>query len=155
MAKDNGTQKQGNQSCQEIHLRLLGKMYSQIEFIGESWRIAESIAKLKEKKHEPTLPIIAHRRIYFHPRDKANVINEFFIKISTLDNKPYLPPHDQCPGPPLCELNNIINTEQEVVEQLQSLINISSGPDVISPRVLRHISCSIKNPHTKLFNLYL
>lgn len=46
LAKDNGTQKQGNQSCQEIHLRLLGKMYSQIEFIGESWRIAESIAKL-------------------------------------------------------------------------------------------------------------
>lgn len=65
-------------------------------------------------------------------------------------------------GPPIFELNNNINTEQEVVGQLQILnINKSSKPDAISPRVLRHISCFIyikkKTPKTitKLFNISL
>lgn len=56
--------------------------------------------------------------------------------------------HLKALGPPIFELN--INTEQEVVGQLQILnINKSSKPDAISPRVLRHISCFIyikKNP---------
>lgn len=48
-------------------------------------RIAKSIAQIK-KKHKPTPPIKARGRIHFHPRDKSNVTNEFFGKISTLDN---------------------------------------------------------------------
>lgn len=70
--------------------------------------------------------------------------------------------HLKALAPPIFELNNNINTEQEVVGQLQILnINKSSKPDAISPRVLRHISCFILKKTqktktiTKLFNLSL
>lgn len=65
-------------------------------FHGKWWRIAKSIAKIS-KKQEPTPPMKAHGRIYFHPRDKANVFNEFFSKIYTLDNEPDLPPQGSGP----------------------------------------------------------
>lgn len=55
-------------------------------------------------------------------------ISSLIGQLPTLDNEPDLPPHG--PGSPLFELNNIIITEEEVVDQLQILnIHKSTGPD--------------------------
>lgn len=57
-------------------------------------------------------------------------ISSLIGQLPTLHNEPDLPPHG--PGPPLFELNNIIITEEEVVDQLHILnihVHKSTGPD--------------------------
>lgn len=90
----------------------------------------------------------------FHPIDKANAINKFFTDISCINDEPDLPP--QGPGPPLHHMETFRITENEVLDQLQ-IINICkpSGPDGVSPQVLKYTAQSIYKPLTKLFNISL
>lgn len=90
----------------------------------------------------------------FHYIDKANAINKFFTDISCINDEPDLPP--QGPGPPLHHMETFRITENEVLDQLQ-IINICkpSGPDGVSPQVLKYTAQSIYKPLTKLFNISL
>lgn len=74
----------------------------------------------------------------FHPMDKANALNKFFTNISTIDVSQNLV--HNVPDPPLQQMNTLFIKDTEVLDQLQT-INISkpSGPDSISPRILKHI----------------
>lgn len=75
------------------------------------------------------------------------------LSISSLNDVPKLPEHG--PGPPDLEFNDIIITEQDVIDQLK-ILNVTKppGPDGISSRILKATS-SIYKPLTKLFNLFL
>ena len=85
---------------------------------------------------------------------KCELFNEFFCKQSTLDDT-----HATLPDPPPAPddvLSNLIITETEVEDILKTLDTTkASGPDNISPRLLKEASCILKKPFCRLFNLSL
>lgn len=93
---------------------------------------------LKNNKHKPSPTLKVNGQTLFHPMDKANALNKFFTNISTIDVSQNLV--HNVPDPPLQQMNTLFIKDTEVLDQLQT-INISktSGPDSISPRILKHI----------------
>lgn len=95
--------------------------------------------------------------LFFHPVEKATVLNKYFAQVSSITNEPDVPLHG--PGPPSFNNEHLLElfiTEEEGGDQL-CIINSSKppGPDGISPRILNGIFTSIKIPLTKLFNTSL
>lgn len=120
---------------------------------GKWWRIVKSLSKQKNK-NKSTAPLKSSNHIFFHPMEKANVLNEHFASVSTINNEPGIPLH--APGPPNFLLDDFIITEQEVLDHLQVLnVTKPSGPDSMSPLVLRNIAKSIVKPLTKMYNYSL
>ncbi len=104
-------------------------------------------------KGSSSIPVLTHNnRTFESDEDKANVLNSFFASCFN-DSLPPLPllesnsPASQCNPDILC-------TEEEVVEMLQSLnIAKASGQDGISARMLKATAAEIAPSITKLFNL--
>ncbi|XP_061185471.1 uncharacterized protein LOC133193522 [Saccostrea echinata] len=123
---------------------------------GKWWRIVKSISKLN-KNYEPLPPLKSKGKLIFHPVEKATVLNKYFAQVSSINDEPDIPLHG--PGPPPQNndiLSEILITENEVYDQLSITDNTKPpGPDGISPRVLKEIATTIKNPLTKFFNLSL
>ena len=90
----------------------------------------------------------------FHPMDKANALNNFFTNISSIT----VPENHTLigPDPPLQTMDTFRILDSEVLDQLQ-IMNISkpSGPDSVSPRILKYIAPAIHKPLAKLFNISL
>lgn len=82
--------------------------------------------------------------------EKANLLNDHFASVSTINNEPVIQMHG--PGPPNYLLDDFIFTEQEVLDQLQ-LLNVTkpSGTD----SNIRNIAKSIVKPLTKIYNYSL
>ncbi|CAG2244413.1 unnamed protein product [Mytilus edulis] len=71
------------------------------------------------------------------PVNKAELLNSHFSNISKIDVEPELP--NNVPDPPF-KMEEIIITEEEVLDQLKNLnCNKPSGPDGVSPRILKEI----------------
>lgn len=87
---------------------------------GKWWRIAKSVTRLKKQNPSPPLIVCQDDRILVHHIDKANEFNSFFSSISSLNDVPKLPEHG--PEPPDLEFNDIIITEQDVIDQLKYLL---------------------------------
>lgn len=88
--------------------------------------------------------------LFFHPVEKATVLNKYFAQVSSITNEPDVLVHG--PGPPSFineHLLELFITEEEVSDQL-CIINSSKPlrPDGISPRILNGIFTSIKIPLT-------
>ena len=86
-------------------------------------------------------------------KDKADNFNEYFLSHSNVDDSntalPELNTLDS-------SLTNIIITEEEVSDQLSSIITSkSTGPDGITPKLLKEAGHTIVPSLTKLFNLSL
>lgn len=120
---------------------------------GKWWRIVKSLCKLNNK-HKPSPPLKVNGQTLFHPIDKANAFNNFFTNISTISVSQNLA--HNVPDPPLHHMNTHYITDNEVLDQLQA-INISkpSGPDSITPRILKQVAHVICKPLAKLFNMSL
>ncbi|KAK6171783.1 hypothetical protein SNE40_018213 [Patella caerulea] len=116
------------------------------------WKIAKTITNF-DHKNVTTSPLLFENCVYTHPLDKANILNTYFASISKLNNVPDLPYFAARSNN---ELPNFIVSEHEVKDQLL-ILNCSkpSGPDNISPAVLKNITPSITSPLTKFFNLSL
>ena len=131
------------------------KLTSQIDKTippGKWWRIIKSLTKLTNS-YKPLPPIKSSGQTLFHPIEKANVLNNYFADISSLDDEPDIPLHG--PGPPN-HMENFFITDEEVLDQIKILnLNKPPGPDGISPVILKNISHSILKPLTKMFNLSL
>ena len=116
---------------------------------GKWWRIAKGVTKFKNVNHVKT-PIKSNGDIFYHPIEKACIINDYFASVSNLETEPEWPN-----VPPLapCELSEIVVTEREVIDQFET-INISKpgGPDNLPPRLLRAIFQPLVKPLTILFN---
>ncbi|VDI01051.1 Hypothetical predicted protein [Mytilus galloprovincialis] len=103
---------------------------------GKWWRIVKSISKLS-KSREPTPFLKSEGQIFLHPVNKAELLNSHFSNISKIDVEPELP--NNVPDPPF-KMEEIIITEEEVLDQLKNLnCNKPSGPDGVSPRILKEI----------------
>ena len=116
------------------------------------WHIAKSFLG---KKNDSTIPpIIDNDTVYFSSQEKANIFNEFFLSHASIntDNAtlPRLEPYTNS------HLQNLSIQEKEVLEILKNIdVSKSSGPDEISPKMLKEAAPSISPSLTKLINLSL
>ena len=116
--------------------------------IKQWYKIANEISSLKNKQNPPP-PLKNNDSYDIHPLEKANTLNKHFANISKIEDPPPLPEETH----PNFSLNDIIITEQDVCDQIQAL-NTSkpSGPDEISPRLLKTLGNVLIKPLTLLFN---
>ena len=88
-------------------------------------------------------------------KQKADLFNKFFLSHSKIDTSNTDLPNNQQPVTPNT-LNDIVATEQEVLDLINSLeTNKSTGPDGISPQLLKIAGDAIVPSLTRLINLSL
>ena len=92
--------------------------------------------------------------MYYKPKDKADAFNSFFLHHSDIDtSNAQLPSNSNLPE---CALTNINVTENDVTDLLKDIdVSKATGPDGISPRLLKEAGSAISKPLSKLFNLSL
>ena len=90
----------------------------------------------------------------FTDLEKANLLNDYFCSISTIDDSNINLPEFNIRTESL--LLNVNTETSEVIDILSNLqLNKAIGPDGISHRMLKHTCHSIATPLRKLFNLSL
>jgi hypothetical protein len=107
---------------------------------------------LKKQTKNPIRNINCGNKILSDEHQIASVLNDTFIANSTIDNE-----HDHIPENNIEfnieSLSNIEITEQDVIDAIGTLkSNKASGPDEISPRMLKLTCEAIASPISKLFN---
>ena len=84
-------------------------------------------------------------------QEKAEFFNEYFIDQSRLIDANKFPP--QLPEPTYARLKQIDITTSDVRDILKSLnISKASGPDLVSPRLLKEGANQLSTPLSKFFN---
>jgi hypothetical protein len=87
-----------------------------------------------------------------YPRVKAEILNNHFANIYTVDETNVPGKHDVAPLA-VDRLDNIIICEQDVNDQLQILnINRPPGPDGLTPRIIKSQQTELLKPLTNIFN---
>lgn len=99
-------------------------------------------------------PIDDGETIHYSNREKAEAFNKFFVSNTTLNCSNAVLPNS--PHRVSTRIANITATEQDVFDIIKSInINKATGPDGISPVMLREAGLTIVKPLTKLINLSL
>jgi hypothetical protein len=98
--------------------------------------------------------LVSRGDIFSTDEEKANLFNETFLEISTLNAQPpELPDMDLLTDQ---ELENIIVKEQDVKDILSTInVNKAYGPDNLSPRLIKEAGVTIVAVLTRIFNLSL
>ena len=114
------------------------------------WEVSKQLMK-SGLSQEAIPPLRCNNQIFESDTDKANILNDYFASQSKV----------RYPDKPLpnsqrridINLSSIVITEQDVKDSLSTLkINKSSGPDFVSPRLLKEGASIIVKPLTKIFN---
>jgi hypothetical protein len=118
------------------------------------WTTAKETLGINKNHNLPSM-VSSNGTIHDSDTDKANLFNEYFTGIQSLQTEPPQldePEVDQ-DGP---HLDSITATEQDVTDLLSILdVNKAYGPDDISPRVLKEAAPVIVTSITRLFNMSL
>ena len=89
------------------------------------------------------------------PSEKANLLNQQFASVFSMDDPQSTPPPAEQAHTPFPMVHSPV-TIKEVTKQLKDLDpNKSTGPDGLSPRLMKELSPAISAPLVKLFNLSL
>ena len=119
------------------------------------WSLLKSVYSNSEL-HETIPPLTVGDLIVTDAKDKAQLLNKFFLSASTIDDS-----QGSLPDAPQLQINpdllvNIFITEKDVEDQIKVLdCNKAFGPDEISPRFLKEGGPHIISSLTQLFNLSL
>lgn len=117
------------------------------------WNTLKSFIKDQNSTNIP--PIKTDSDILSSNLDKANVLNEYFIKQTNLNDENVPLPDINIPRN-IPVLQTIFLTPEEVEDALQTLkLGKSSGPDGINNRVLKELSSELANPLCSLYNFSL
>ncbi|KAK3092504.1 hypothetical protein FSP39_003753 [Pinctada imbricata] len=114
------------------------------------WSIIRTL--LKGTKPSQTLPPLnSENGLVFSDSEKCDLLNEYFCKISSLENDDKTPPSfDERTE---IHVPNITVTEQEIKDIIDILdINKASGPDEFSHRLIKNIRDEIVTPLVIIFN---
>lgn len=116
------------------------------------WKLIKMLMKGNSISEDiPPLLNTIDNSLSFSDKDKANIFNDYFSSISTLDESNTTLPVFQSKTYNCLQFITI--SEQDVQDVLSNLmINKASGPDEISHRLLKETSKSICKPLTLLFN---
>ena len=112
------------------------------------WTVTKQF--LKQNKESDISLLIQNNKHFTSPHEKSNILNEYFCMQSTVDDShATLPPIEI----PEHSLDNIVISSQDVEDVLRLLdTSKASGPDLISPKLLKE-GAPVLSPHfCKLFN---
>lgn len=139
-------------SKQEYNNKLIDKINSSNLSSKEWFKIAK---QLTSKKSSSSIPPLIDNDQYIDDNDgKANVLNNYFCSQSTLDDSNQ-PPFDPIPTSN-CSLTNISLSVQDVKDAVCSMDpNKASGPDLISPRLIREGIDALSVPLCNYYNRLL
>ena len=118
---------------------------------SKNWfKLAKTITKL-DKSKQSIPPLIHGTQIASTNEEKANLLNEFFIKQSNITDSDKHPPN--IPRVHHNTLSNIQILPQDIIDSL-SIIDPSkaSGPDTLSPRLLKDAAHILSTPLSIFFN---
>ena len=113
------------------------------------WKLVRSFFNKKGLSDEIP-PLKLNANTYYSNKDKANILNNFFVEQSTLEND-----DDPVPQIPYAnfQINDIILNEDEVESVVKGLdATKASGPDLVHNKLLIHAISVLACPLTKLFN---
>ena len=119
------------------------------------WKVAKQIYASSTKNGVPT--IVDRNKQYSTPKDKANILAEYF---SSLSQKPTVPDNFVLPEPPPLEEGDKIQsftvTEEDIFTELRKLkVGKSVGPDGLSNELLKMAARSLAPSLTSLYNRIL
>jgi len=119
------------------------------------WKVAKRIYGNNTRNGVPT--IVDINKQHSTPKDKANVLAEYFASLS---QKPAVPDNYVLPDPPLIEdwdkMQNFMVTQEEVFTELRKLkVGKSVGPDGLSNELLKMAAGSLAPSLTSLYNTIL
>ena len=117
------------------------------------WNVAKSVLGMHSNFTYP--PIEKDNTILMNDEDKASAFNDFFLSQSRVDDSgihlpdvPYNADRDS--------LDNIETSPGEVLDMLTSIkLHKATGPDDVSPRMLKEAAVSIAPSLSKLINMSL
>ena len=133
---------------------LIKKLVNESSSSYSWWKIAKQLTGIKgDQSNIP--PLLVNDNLIFDDIDKANEFNSFFATQTIVNDDGARLPElnvNAIPG----QISNIVLRESEV-EDILKILNPSkaSGPDLISPRLLKASAGILKYPLCKLFNLSL
>lgn len=118
------------------------------------WQTIREFLGTKRTESVPALLLPTGSAVHDN-QSKVRLLNDFFCSHSTLDDSNSTLPDDPAQTHD-ASLSNIILSEEEVHAILKSLnTSKASGPDGISPIMLKHTATSFSKPLTRIFNLSL
>ena len=117
---------------------------------GKDWW--KCLRQLQGKSMDaPIPPLIVNNNLISDEREKANVLNDFFVSHSTIDRNLEWDPGE--PPPLETHIDSIHLTPHEIYKILSNLdSNKATGPDKIGYKLLREAAPSISNILCRLFN---
>lgn len=116
------------------------------------WKIVKDILLLGSKPNIPSIEV--NNDIVTSSRDKAEAFNAFFLSHSSIDETGARLPNDA--HQIATTLDKVTVSEQEVIDLLKGLdARKATGPDGISPRLLKEAAPAIAPSLARLFNLSL
>ncbi len=110
--------------------------------------------QLRSKHTSSTIPTLIHDGIEASAdTDKVELLNSFFSKQSTIDDSGHILPPAPPPSDTSTYLSSISISPKDVTDAI-SLVNPgkASGPDLISPRLLREGTRELSIPLSEYFN---
>lgn len=138
----------------EYELKLVNRLRSDKNISPRCWwNTTKSLLGVNKKTPIPAL-LDSNNTLVNDDKSKAGILNDLFLQYSRINtDNAHLPPPE-----PLTDtsLETVSLAEEEVLALLKT-INISkaTGPDKISPRMLKEAAPSIASSLTRLFNMSL
>lgn len=119
---------------------------------SDYWKTLKSFIKPSQNS---AIPPLLHEGVYYsETSDKANLLNDYFIKQTIIDDQRAHTPN--MPTETVQSLSSIVISQDEVKSVLQSLkLGKSSGPDNINNKILKELSLQLSKPLCDLFNYSL
>ena len=137
---------------QDYNHKLADNLKSKTVSSKQWWKLAKTFLGFTSNSSYP--PIRDGDDIYFDNKGKAQAFNEFFISHSNINTEGASLPNTITAVQ--SELSQIVIQEQEILDLLKSIdISKSTGPDGISPRMLKEAASAIYPSLCRLVNLSL
>ena len=115
------------------------------------WKLVHSFWAKKGLQTNEIPPLEANGHIYYSNKEKSDLLNNFFVSQSTLEDDD--DPHPDIPYPTDPVLNTLLLSENDIKEAIKNLDETKAvGPDLIHNILLKTACNYISNPLTKFFN---
>jgi hypothetical protein len=141
-------------SKNDYFTKLSSKIASESRGSKQYWNIIKSLMNYDSTDSRSIPPLQVDGDLISDNKEKAKIFNDFFCNQSDLDDTNIHTPNIflRQQG----SLGHIAITENEVEDILKILdISKASGPDGVSPRLLKVATQILKSPLCRLFNLSL
>ena len=137
-------------SKQTFYDKIADKLKCETLSSKDWWSTLKTVIAPNSKSTIP--PLTYNDNIYSDERDKTNILNDYFQSQTLLDDKNAVL-SELPPSVTYTQLSHIVLTPLKVESVLKTLtIGKASGPNELSNRILRELSCELSSPFCSRFN---